>query len=148
MVEDAADHDTLGLEPAAVLVELLRRYREGDVVHGSDGAGEFTLVRAALGRGDTRCGVGGIGEPEEGDGVPSPPAVEEEVLAESVGQVECLDERHAQHAGVEVDGASHVGAHEREVVDSAEVEFRIRGIHCGPFRREGEERCAESAPEN
>ena len=41
-------------------------------------------------------------------------AVEEEVLAHPGGQLDGLDQRHAQHVAVELDGAGHVAADQRQ----------------------------------
>ena len=53
----------------------------------------------------------------------SPPAaVEEEVLAHPGRQLDGLDQRHAEHVGVEVDRPGHVPADQGQVVDAPELE--------------------------
>ena len=65
-----------------------------------------------------------VGEPEERDAV-AVAGVEEEVLPRAAGQVQRLDQRHTEHVAVEVDGARHVRAHQRDVVDAAELELGV-----------------------
>jgi hypothetical protein len=49
--------------------------------------------------------------------------VEEIVLAASAWKIDRLHERHAEHTLVERDRAIHVGAYEREMIDTASLEF-------------------------
>ena len=72
--------DPPGEQELAVLVDLLGRDAEGDVVHGADCAGELALIGPPARGTDTRDAVRGVGEPEEGEAVAAP-AVEEEMLA-------------------------------------------------------------------
>ena len=58
-----------------------------------------------------------VGEVEEGKAVPVAD-VEEEVLTHAARQVDGLDQRKAEHFGVELDRSRHVTTDEREVVDS------------------------------
>ena len=64
---------------------------------------------------------GAFGEPEEGEAVAAA-AVEEEVLSHAGGQLDRLDQRHAEHVRVEVDRPLHVPAYERQVVDAPQLE--------------------------
>ena len=81
----------------------------------------------AAGRRDAGRRLGCVGEPEEGQAVAAP-AVEEEVLAHAGRQLDRLDQRHAQHVGVEVDRPAHVATHQRQVVDAVELEaWRTHG---------------------
>ena len=114
--------DPTGEQELAVLVDLLGRDVEGDVVHGADGAGELALIGPPPRGTDTRDAVGGVGEPEEGEAVTAP-AVEEEVLAHAGRQLDRLHQWHAEHVRVEVHRALHVPADQGEVVDPAELEW-------------------------
>jgi len=78
-------------------------------------------------------GTGRVGEPEERERVAAA-HVEEEVLARTGGQVDRLDQPHAEHLGVELHRPLHVGADERQVVDAAEVELLIPPLHGRPPR--------------
>src|SRR5690606_34789977 len=69
-----------------------------------------------------------VREPEERQAVAAA-AVEEEVLAQAARQFQRLDQRHSENAGVEVDGALHVGRHERQMVDAAELELGVAAGH-------------------
>jgi hypothetical protein len=73
-----------------------------------------------------RTPSGALGEPEERDPVDTVAHVEEEVLPTSLGQLECLHELHAEHVLVPSDGLGHVAAHQREMIDAAELELRVR----------------------
>src|SRR3954454_10888642 len=70
-------------------------------------------------------------EPEEGQAVVAAD-VEEEVLPHVVRKLDGLDERHPQDVGVEVDGALHVAAYQREVVDAPQFEFAVLRSHERP----------------
>ena len=67
------------MQALAVLLDLLGRHVERDVVHGADGAGEVALVGPRRRCADAGDAVGRLGEPEESEAVPAT-AVEEEVL--------------------------------------------------------------------
>ena len=69
--------------------------------------------------------LGRVREPEERQRV-AVAHVEEEVLAHAVRQVERLDQRHAEHVRVEVDGLRHVLADQRQVIDAADRELAVR----------------------
>ena len=73
------------------------------------------------GRRHARGGLRGVREPEEGQRV-AVAAVEEEVLPAAGGQVDRLDQRHAEDVRVEVDRPRHVPAHEGQVVDPPVLE--------------------------
>ncbi len=121
MIGDFGAGDAGGDQAVAVLLHLLGRHVEGDMVHGADRARQVTLIGARRRRADAGHAVGRVGEPEEGEAVASA-AVEEEVLPHAGRQLNRLDQRHAQHVRVEVDGPLHVAAHEREMVDAPELE--------------------------
>src|SRR5262249_57425866 len=63
-------------------------------------------------------------EPEEGQRI-AVADVEEEVLAVAAGQVDRLDQWHAQDVAVELHRLGHVLAHQRQVVDAADVELAV-----------------------
>jgi hypothetical protein len=52
--------------------------------------------------------------------------VEEEVLAHAGGELDGLDQGHAQHVGVEVHRTGHVAAHQGQMVDPPELELVLR----------------------
>jgi hypothetical protein len=47
------------------------------------------------------------------------------MLPRTARQIERFDQRHAQDVAVEVDRARHVGAHQRDMVDPAELELGV-----------------------
>ncbi len=96
------------------------------MVHRADGAGEVALVGSSLRGGHAGHRGRRLREPEEGQEVAAP-AVEEEVLPHPGGELDGLDEGHAEHALVELHRARHVARHEREVVDAAELELPGHG---------------------
>ena len=128
VVDDRADPHALGLELGPVLEELLLGHVEGDVVHRADRARPLAEAGNGDRSRDARHGVGRVREPEERERVAAA-HVEEEVLARTARQVDRLDQPHAEHAGVELDGALHVRADERQVVDAAEAEFLVLPLH-------------------
>ena len=75
-------------------------------------------------RGDARRSEGSIGKPEEGQRV-AVPAVEEEVLASVVGQLERLRQGHPEHVAIELDGLRHVLADQRQVIHPAQLELLV-----------------------
>src|SRR6202171_5651701 len=104
VVEHRPDAHALVLEPLPILVELLGGHMEGQVVHGADGAHDVTDARDRLWRRNAGHPVGSVCEPEERDAVTAA-CVEEEVLSHAAGQVQRLNQRHAEDIAVEVDGA-------------------------------------------
>src|SRR5690606_29745911 len=75
VVGDLGAGDAGGDQPLPVRLQALGRDVEGDVVHGPHGAGELPLVGPGPRGGHAGHGVGGVREPEEGEGV-APAAVE------------------------------------------------------------------------
>src|SRR6185503_8131744 len=65
-----------------------------------------------------------IGKPEERERV-AIADIEEEMLTAAARQIERLDQRHAEHVRVEVHRARHVLAHQREMIDSADIEYLV-----------------------
>ena len=126
VVGDFGAGDAGGDEAVAVLLDLLGRHVEGDMVHGADRARQLTLIGARRRRADAGHPVGRVGEPEEGETVATA-AVEEEVLPHAGRQLDRLDQRHAEDVRVEVDGPLHVAAHEREMVDAPQLESACVG---------------------
>src|SRR5882757_6743924 len=124
VIEHRPDAHALVLEPLPVLVELLRRHVEGQVVHGAHGAHDVTDPWDRFRRRKAWDPVGSVGEPEERNAVAAA-CIEEEVLSHATRQIQRLNQRHAKHIAVKVDGTLHVGADQRHVVDSAELEFGI-----------------------
>ena len=96
VVEHRPDANALVLEPLPVLVELLGGHVEGEVVQRAHRADDLADAGDRRGRRNARHAVGSLGEPEERDAV-TVARVEEEVLAHAAGQVERLDQRHAEH---------------------------------------------------
>ena len=94
------------------------------MVHRAHRAGDLTDTRNRGGRRDAWHPIGCVGEPEERHAV-TVACVEEEVLTHAAGQVERFDQRHAEHTRIEVDGLLHVRAHQRHMVDAAELELGI-----------------------
>ncbi len=129
MVQHGRDRDAPGPELLPVLLDPLRRDIEGDVVHGSVRREDVVRPPRAESHhvargGDAGRRPGGVGEPEEGQRV-SVADVEEEVLARAIRQLDRLHEWHAEDVRVEVDRPRHVLAHERQVVDAADLELAI-----------------------
>ena len=74
---------------------------------------------------------GRLGEPEEGDPVDAVAHVEEEVLAVPAGQLQRLDQLHAEHVLVPRDGLGHVPADERDVVEPPQLELGVGVLGSG-----------------
>ena len=72
--------------------------------------------------------VGRLGEPEERHARP-PPASKKKCWPMPPGR-SSDDQRHAEHARVEVDGALHIGTDQRDVVDATEFELPVL-VFCG-----------------
>ena len=121
--------DAGGDQSVAVLLDLLGRHVEGDMVHGADRARQVALVGPRRRRADAGHTVGRVGEPEESEAVATA-AVEEEVLSHVGRQLDRLDQRHAEDVRIEVDGAFHVAAHECEMVDAPQLESAPVACDC------------------
>jgi len=108
MVQDGGAGDALFKELLAVLPKAILRNRKGNMVHRAMGSSKLTLEEGlGIDRGNARDGLGGAGEPKEGETLASA-NVEEEMLA-AVGELDGLDEGQAEQPRVEVDSAGHVG---------------------------------------
>src|SRR5580704_7766067 len=69
VIGDLGAVDPRGDQTIPVLLYLLGRHVEGDVVHGADRAREVALIRTGCGGADARHPIRGIREPEEGQRV-------------------------------------------------------------------------------
>ncbi len=130
VVENGGHVDAQALQARVIFVEFVRIDVERDVVHRSVRACDRSACRQVGRRRDARRCLGRVREPEEGQAV-AIADVEEEMLALAAGQVERLDQRHAQDVAVEFDRPRHVTAHEGEVVDAFDFEDRIGLGHDG-----------------
>ena len=108
------------LQLLGILVHLLGRDIERDVVHRADGGHAVAILERF-----TAHALGRAREPEEGDAVDTVAHVEEEVLPASARQLERLHELHAQHLVVPSDGLGHVAAHEGKVVEAPNLELGV-----------------------
>jgi hypothetical protein len=97
---------------------------ECQVVHRTDRAGDVADAGNIRRSRDARDRIGRLGEPEERHAV-AVARVEKEVLARAARHIERLDQRHAKHVAVEVDGALHVRTDQRDVIDPAERELVV-----------------------
>ncbi len=83
------------LQPRVIGVELVQRHVEGDVIHRAVRGHHRTLGRQIGRARDAGRGFWSVGEPEEGERI-AIADVEKEVLAEPAGQIDRLDQRHAE----------------------------------------------------
>jgi hypothetical protein len=129
VIADRPDADPFGLEPLVVLVELFRRHIEGDVVERADGRVPLRHIRLLFARRRIEVAgpaVGPVGQPEDRQrGAVAD--VENELLPATgpFGQVHRLDQGHPQDVAIELDGALHVVAHQRHMIEPAEAEFIV-----------------------
>ena len=96
VVHDLGALDARRDQPLAVLLDPVGATWKRDVVHRPDRGGEVAVVGPRRGRRDPRRGRWRVGEPEEGQRV-AVADVEEEVLPHALGQLDRLDQRHAEH---------------------------------------------------
>mmetsp|Transcript_85979 Transcript_85979/g.277720 ORF Transcript_85979/g.277720 Transcript_85979/m.277720 type:complete len:234 (-) Transcript_85979:1167-1868(-) len=134
MVQDHRHLHAPALERLAVLREAALGHCEGHVVHRTYGSVRVFLgFDPALGqrRGYTRGGRRDNPPPEVRQAI-SVACVEEEMLAitSASGELQSLDQRHAQLLADEARRPRHVRRHQRKVVDAPEVEPR-RQPRCG-----------------